>query len=151
LWIAILAAIPGYFGVFGLGHVYQGRWRQGLAWLFLGLATVVTPWVLRGEGLVSGRIDIGLFAFGIVVLLWSIWDALQVGGIDLSLEYEPKTIVAYPTVAIVIIVLPAALESAYWLCGSRSKFVDDAIYLIASWLALLLLVIVVMRAKLAVY
>src|SRR5271155_3489460 len=150
LWIAILGSIPGYFGVFGLGHVYQARWRRGLAWFLLGLATVFTPWVLRMKGLVSGRLAICLFAFGIVTLLWNIGDALQIAGIDLSLEFEPTTIGAYPTFAIFIIVLPAALESAYWLCGSRSQFVDDAIYLIASWLALLLLVIVVIRSNLAV-
>jgi hypothetical protein len=54
----ILAAIPGFFGLMGLGQLYEGKRTRGLAFLFAGIAvSFLSSWYI----ILPSRIDAFLF------------------------------------------------------------------------------------------
>ena len=69
----MLALLPGFIGLFGIGHIYVGKIVKGIILLLVGL--IVVPFITLG-------VAFGLFAFGsgavgggiaLIVVLGIVW------------------------------------------------------------------------------
>lgn len=63
--VALLAFIPGVFGLFGLGQLYQKDWHKGIMFLLMGIFMMATMVLLLTS--VGGPVAIILF-IGLLIL-----------------------------------------------------------------------------------
>ncbi len=80
----ILAVVLGFFGLFGIGHIYVGRIARGIVLLILGLIIVplfvfgaIFNFALFGSGGLGGGIVLIIFSAVIwfILLIWQTFDA----------------------------------------------------------------------------
>lgn len=82
---ALLALLPGIFGIMGIGHIYVGKFRRGMLILAVGLLLNFLTWAsftlsmrMFGFGFMAS------FLFGIVLLVvWvgQVFDAYRLAGV----------------------------------------------------------------------
>lgn len=88
----VLAVVPGLFGIFGLGHIYLGAARRGIAILAIGIGLVLIAYPGYANfqymvGIISGAtgtstitvaalIVSGFAAVGL--LIWQVFDARKI-------------------------------------------------------------------------
>ncbi len=63
--VAFLALVPGVFGLFGLGHLYQKDWHKGILFLLTGVLMMFTMVMMLSA--VGGPIGI-FFFIGLLIL-----------------------------------------------------------------------------------
>jgi TM2 domain-containing membrane protein YozV len=61
---AVLALVPGFFGLMGIGHIYVGRLGRGIALLIVGIILGFLSW---------GSFILGFVTFGITFIFWIIF------------------------------------------------------------------------------
>lgn len=68
----MLAAVPGIFGLMGIGHIYVGKIGKGIALLILGILLSILVY----GSLVVAALTFGLgliFTLGFALLLFILW------------------------------------------------------------------------------
>jgi membrane protease YdiL (CAAX protease family) len=139
LIVTALAGVAGYFGLFGFGHFFLGRWSRGLFFLCIGIVTLWGAGVLAiTERAPEGARSLALMV-AMIALLWQVEDAIASTN-DRPGRSEFPELAQVPAAALLLVPLPAAIESLYWAGPSPSKLVDDLIYSVANWCVLLLIV-----------
>ena len=63
--VALLAFIPGVFGIFGLGQMYQKDWHKGIMFLLMGIFMMTT--IVMLFSMVGGPVGIFL-GIGLLIL-----------------------------------------------------------------------------------
>jgi TM2 domain-containing membrane protein YozV len=61
----ILAIVPGFFGIFGLGHIYLGAIRRGIAILAIGIGLILIAY----PGYVSFQYAMGTINTTMIVVV----------------------------------------------------------------------------------
>lgn len=72
----VLAALPGIFGLVGIGHIYLGRVERGVVLLVVGLLLAVPGTALAFTAPVLG-LPLLLILF-VPLWVWSIFDARNI-------------------------------------------------------------------------
>ncbi|MGH7778990.1 MAG: CPBP family intramembrane glutamic endopeptidase [Candidatus Binataceae bacterium] len=135
--VATLAAIPGYFGLFGLGHLFAGKRRRAVGMFVLGLFTVFLDRVLITTNTLSPRESQLVVAGAMLAWLAQVGDAIGQSDVFLRPQLEALGLRRIPIGAISLVFIPSVLESLYARMSNQSKYFDDIIYTVSSWFILL--------------
>lgn len=135
--VATLAAIPGYFGLFGLGHLFAGKRRRAAGMFVLGLFTVFLDRILVATNTLSPRESQLAMAGAMLAWLAQVGDAIGQSDGFRRPRLDALELRCIPIGAISLIFIPGVLESLYARMSNQSKYIDDIIYTVSSWFILL--------------
>jgi hypothetical protein len=74
---AVLALVPGLFGLMGIGHIYVGRVKRGISLLVVGIILAALSYGSILLGLVAYELGVAAIVFGIILLILWIWQILN--------------------------------------------------------------------------
>jgi len=92
-WVAVgLALVLGVFGLWGIGHLYAGKFARGIGLLFVGLIIGGLFWFsVILTVILIGYVGIALFGlFFVGGLLWQVFDAYNVAREYNELHETPR-------------------------------------------------------------